>query len=55
MMGDGVIDIPAIRALIEAAGYAGLVEVEIFSSQDWWKRPIDETLRACVQRLGTAC
>ena len=32
MMGDGVIDIAHIRGLIERAGYAGLVEVEIFSA-----------------------
>jgi sugar phosphate isomerase/epimerase len=35
MMGDGVIDIPAIRRLIENAGYRGFVEVEIFSDA-WW-------------------
>ena len=33
MMGDGVIDIPAIRGMIEAAGYDGPIEVEIFSSE----------------------
>lgn len=35
MMGDGVIDIPSIRAMVEAAGYDGMVEVEIFSDRDW--------------------
>jgi sugar phosphate isomerase/epimerase len=55
MMGDGVIDIAAIRAQIEAAGYAGLVEVEIFSARDWWLREINETLFACAQRLQTVC
>lgn len=30
-MGDGVIDIPAIRKMIEVAGYKGSIEVEIFS------------------------
>ena len=45
MMGDGVIEIPRIRAWIEAAGFAGYSEVEIFSSANWWKRPEDEVAR----------
>ena len=45
MMGDGVIEIPKIRGWVEAAGFAGYSEVEIFSSLDWWKRPADEVLR----------
>ena len=55
MMGDGVIDIPAIRAMVEKADYRGLIEVEIFSATDWWKRPIEETLAVCKERLATAC
>ena len=55
MMGDGVIDIPSIRGLVEGGGYTGLTEVEIFSALDWWKRPMDETLRVCRERLATAC
>lgn len=54
MMGDGVIDVPAIRQDIEAAGYNGLVEVEIFSARNWWTRPMDETLKACRARLATS-
>ncbi|MGZ5252250.1 MAG: sugar phosphate isomerase/epimerase family protein, partial [Caldimonas sp.] len=50
MMGDGVIEIPRIRAWVEAAGFAGYSEVEIFSSRDWWKRPADEVLATCVER-----
>ncbi len=50
MMGDGVIDLPTIRAWMEAAGYRGMHEVEIFSSQDWWKRDADEVLLTCRQR-----
>jgi sugar phosphate isomerase/epimerase len=52
MMGDGVIDIPSIRAMVEDADYQGLIEVEIFSAADWWTRPIDETLKACRERLA---
>lgn len=53
MMGDGIIDVRAIRAMVEAAGYSGLVEVEIFSAADWWKRPIEETLGICRERLAS--
>jgi sugar phosphate isomerase/epimerase len=55
MMGDGVIDIPAIRSMVEKARYRGLVEVEIFSAANWWTRPIDETLKVCRERLATVC
>ncbi|MFX7879289.1 TIM barrel protein, partial [Acinetobacter baumannii] len=48
MMGDGVIEIPKIRAAVEAEGFAGFSEVEIFSEFDWWKRPMDEVLRTCI-------
>jgi sugar phosphate isomerase/epimerase len=50
MMGHGVIDIPRIRGWVEAAGYAGYSEVEIFSSEDWWKRPGGEVLDTCIAR-----
>jgi sugar phosphate isomerase/epimerase len=55
MMGDGVIDIPAIRSMVEKARYRGLVEVEIFSATNWWTRPVDETLKVCRERLATVC
>jgi sugar phosphate isomerase/epimerase len=53
MMGDGVIDIPRIRGLVEAAGYDGLIEVEIFSRDDWWRRDPDEVLRVVAERYRT--
>ena len=55
MMGDGVIDIPSIRGMVESAGYDGQVEVEVFSERNWWVRPKEETLAACVDRLQTVC
>lgn len=55
MMGDGVIDIPRIRALAEDAGYDGLVEVEIFSEHNWWQRPQSEVLKIAAERLQSAC
>jgi len=50
MMGDGVIDLPLIRSWVEATGYAGFQEVEIFSELDWWQRDPDEVLRTCKER-----
>lgn len=52
MMGDGVIDLPRIRSWVEAAGYSGFQEVEIFSELDWWRRDPDEVLRVCKQRAS---
>jgi sugar phosphate isomerase/epimerase len=53
MMGDGVIDLPRVRAAVEKAGYNGFVEVEIFSAADWWTKPGDEVLRTCIERFNS--
>ena len=50
MMGDGVIDIPRLRAAVEAQGFAGCSEVEIFSARNWWQRDGGEVLDTCIQR-----
>jgi sugar phosphate isomerase/epimerase len=55
MMGDGVIDIPRIRSWMEAAGYRGMHEVEIFSKQNWWQRDPNEVLSMCRVRHQTVC
>ena len=55
MMGDGVIDLPAVRRMVEAAGFHGHQEVEIFSAENWWKRPGDEVLKTCIERYNTVC
>jgi len=55
MMGDGVIDLPRLRRIVEATGFDGPVEVEIFSELDWWKRDPAEVLRTCRERLATVC
>ena len=52
MMGDGVIDIKAVRAAVEAQGFSGYAEIEIFS-HDWWDKPIDDVLRTCIARHRT--
>jgi sugar phosphate isomerase/epimerase len=54
MMGDGVIDIPRIRGWMEAAGFAGYSEVEIFSTEDWWQRDGGEVLDTCIARHRSA-
>jgi sugar phosphate isomerase/epimerase len=50
MMGDGVIEIPKIRGWVEAQGFAGYSEVEIFSANNWWQRAGDEVLATCIER-----
>ena len=55
MMGDGVIDLPRIRGWVNAAGYAGFDEVEIFSALDWWARDPDEVLATCKERHQRFC
>lgn len=49
MMGDGVIALRRMRSDVEAAGYQGFAEVEIFS-EDWWGRPMAEVVQTCVAR-----
>jgi sugar phosphate isomerase/epimerase len=55
MMGDGVADIRGLRAEIEKAGYKGYCEVEIFSSENWWKRPPEVVLDIIVERYRGVC
>jgi sugar phosphate isomerase/epimerase len=53
MPGDGAIDLKSIRAMVEAAGYGDLIDVEIFSAENWWKREPSEVLRICLERHQT--
>jgi sugar phosphate isomerase/epimerase len=55
MMGDGVVDLKRLRAMVEATGFDGPVEVEIFSRDRWWKEDPDVVLRTCRERLQTVC
>lgn len=54
MMGDGVVDIPRIRGWVEAQGFAGYSEVEIFSAGNWWQRGHGEVLDTCIARHRSA-
>ena len=53
MPGEGVIDIPRLRAMAEAAGYKGVVEVKVLSRR-WWARDPDEVVRVAKERHATA-
>ena len=55
MMGDGIIDLPRIRSLVEREGYTGYSEVEIFSASDWWRREPDEVLSIMKERYLACC
>ena len=54
LMGEGCIDIPGIRAVVEEAGFRGFNEVEIFSKRRWegdqeaW---LAEVARACREAV----
>jgi sugar phosphate isomerase/epimerase len=50
MPGDGVIELRKLRGLVEAAGFQGAVEIEIFS-EAWWSRPLEEVLDVCISRF----
>lgn len=51
MMGDGVIELRRIRAAVEAAGYGGPIEVEIFNPAIW-DRPGDDVLTTAKERYS---
>lgn len=49
MMGDGHIDFKRLRSLVEAAGYRGDIEVEIFNGEIWKDEP-----KAVIDRMKLA-
>ncbi|MGA4685016.1 sugar phosphate isomerase/epimerase family protein [Micromonospora sp. AB353] len=51
MMGDGHIDFPPLRRAVEAAGYTGDVEVEIFNAEVWATDP-DLVLTTMIARYA---
>lgn len=55
MMGDGVADLKSIRRAVEAAGYQGPCEVEIFSAGNWWQRDPNKVLDTMVERFRSCC
>jgi sugar phosphate isomerase/epimerase len=49
LMGDGVIELRRLRRAVDAAGYEGPIEVEIFNER-LWSLPPDEALSRIVER-----
>ncbi|MFK4064760.1 sugar phosphate isomerase/epimerase family protein [Streptomyces sp. NPDC029674] len=49
-LGDGSVDFRAFRGLVEAAGYRGPIEVEIFN-EELWERDGSEVLRETAARF----
>jgi sugar phosphate isomerase/epimerase len=54
LMGDGVIDLPRIRALVEQAGYAGPIEVEVINPR-LADLPPARLMETVVERFARCC
>lgn len=54
MMGDGVIEIRRLREAVDATGYAGPIEVEIFNQQIW-DTPGAQVLATIRERFLACC
>ena len=52
MPGDGQINLLEWRQMVEAAGYDGPVEVEIFSRDRWWKTTPESVVHTIIERLN---
>jgi len=52
MPGEGIIDNSGIHRRAAEAGFAGPVELELFSAEDWWLREPDVIAAAAVQCLA---
>ncbi len=54
MMGDGIINLRAIRIAVQAAGYLGPIECEVFN-REIWALPGDEVLELMKRRFLENC
>jgi sugar phosphate isomerase/epimerase len=54
MMGDGIIELRRLREAVDAAGYSGPIEVEIFN-QRVWDTPGEDVLALMKQRFLEFC
>jgi sugar phosphate isomerase/epimerase len=54
MMGDGIIQLRRLREAVDAAGYTGPIEVEIFN-QRIWDMPGEQVLALMKQRFVEVC
>ena len=53
MPGDGIISLPALRDAVEATGFAGPVEIEIFSAHDWWQADSEHVVAEILARMNS--
>ena len=51
LMGEGVIDIPSLRATTNQTGYSGPIEVEIFNQALWDADPDEALNKVCAAYL----
>ncbi len=54
MMGDGVIELRRIRCAVQAAGYSGPIECEVFN-RDIWAAPGDDVVSLMKRRFIEYC
>lgn len=54
LMGEGCIDLKGMRAMVEAAGFTGFHEVEIFSNR-WWAADQDGFLASILEAYQEHC
>ena len=52
LMGEGVIDIPSLRAITDQTGYTGPIEVEIFNQALWDTDPDEALKQVCTAYLN---
>ncbi len=50
MMGDGVIDLAASARRSRRSALPATRRSEIFSENNWWKKPMEEVLATCIER-----
>lgn len=55
MPGDGCINIKQLRSAVEDVGYSGPIELEVFSSNNWWNVSFEDLLDTCVRRISRYC
>jgi sugar phosphate isomerase/epimerase len=52
MPGDGIIALPALRDAVEATGFNGPVEIEIFSARHWWQADPQHVVETILARAN---
>ena len=52
MPGDGIIALPALRDAVEATGFNGPVEIEIFSAHNWWQADPQHLVEEILTRVN---